>query len=314
MSELTETVYIRGADRKLAVHWLENSGLAGYALHPKEGWIQVLPDFSDITEFSEKLETFSEAPGLTIDYCFAADHVWSMLIFVDGAPIFAYECAFEVEEYTLDGIPPEELADLLSLDPDELTGLLYTGGANLSQDALRANAGKLARLLGLPNHSFASFHYVDDADEEFADLFVMPPFDEFDFAAFERVSGSDFQEPRRDVPTQKLAAVPSAPDAPPAPEKSADQAPWQALYDVANKFLELLHTEELFELTFDTRLTRDRLTERLTKAAIHTPVAGPEQLAALWLDQMMDCPEVDDVFATDDEILATLHQAMASVQ
>lgn len=325
MTEFTEAVYFRSDNRQKGVTWLEKVGMAGYVLEPVDGWVQLLPDFTDVVDYGEKLEAFSHAKGLVIDYSYASEHAWSCVFFLDGKPIFGYECAFELQEYTLEGIPPEELAGLLGLNTEDFVPLFFVEGAGLEseKEELKKNAHRLAELLKLPNYKWASFDYVDDSDPKMAENFVWAYVEEgFDFTDFDSLAAA-LDEPRRNVETRKIPAldVPdqkpkgsSREEAPKPVKKQDDEAPWQALYNVANKFLELLHEEELFELTFDTQLTRDRLTERLTKAAMDSPVAGPEQLAALWLDQMLDCPEVDDVFASDDELLQKLLKAMEATQ
>lgn len=330
MTEFTEAVYFRSDDRQKGVDWLEEIHLAGYVLEPVNGWVQLLPDFAEFSDYGEKLAAFGRSKGLAIDYAYASEHVWSCVFFLDGKPIFGYECAFELQEYTLEGIPPEELAGLLGLDAGEFSALFFAAGEAPPKEELKRNAHRLAELLRFPNYKMASFDYVDDSDPVMAENFVWNDIDEFDFTDFDALEASldegavgKGDDSRENVKTKRVSAIDrdaldegeedTASEGSRKPRKvrtSEEDAPWQVLYNVANKFLELLFQEDLFELTFDTELARDRLTERLTKAAMHSPVAGPEQLAALWLDQMMSCPEVDDVFATDEELLRQLNQAM----
>lgn len=99
------------------------------------------------------------------------------------------------------------------------------------------------------------------------------------------------------------------------PIRRADgDAPWQGVYDLASQFLRRLDDDELIELTLDSELARDRLVERLTQAVIDNPVSRDSQVLGHWFEELMTCPEIVDVFATDAMLEEVFEQAKRDVE
>lgn len=298
MSEFSESVYIRSSNRETGVQWVNQCRMSGYVLKPRGNWVQVFPDWGDFSDFDKKHRAMARSEGILIYYCYAADHLWSTVVYQEGKPLFKYECAFEVDEFDLEGISVDELATLLDADAAELRPLFYTGGGEASWEELADNAALFADAVGLPNYAFASYSYADmDADLTGLDkLFVDRDADE---------PASSYDDDFDD--DDEL-------DSPEPTRKGDGGAPWQAAYELASHFLKRLHDEELLELTFDTRLARDRLIERLTKTVIYNPVSSDTQVVQHWLDSLISSPEIVDVYASDDELLEILRLAMEDVQ
>ena len=303
MSEFSESIYLRSSDRDAGVQWLISNDLVGYVLEPRGGWLQVFADWADDSEDDDRTLSMENSVGTLVYYCFAEDFLWSFMVYQDGEPFFGYECAWDLDEYQIAGVPVEKLAEKFDLPSVKLKKIFYTGGEDgKSADELKANAAELADLLELPNYAYASFHYadIDAADTGLSEFYVDP----------ERGGAT----PRQTPPPEQHHS-PSTPQTPSTPKvKQEDSAPWQAAYNLASHFLKRLHDAEHIELNFDTRLARDRLIERLTKTVIYNPVSTHKQVVHHWLESLMKSPEIVDVFATDDELMEIFEEAMKDVE
>lgn len=290
MRELSESVYFLTRNRRDGIDWLETVGIVGYVLRPKGQWLQVFPGW-DVDDQDKKQRALSKTDGLVLHFFYDTDRRWSATFFYDGEKLSNYECAFDSADCSSSGALPEQVAAKLEASPEELEEIFDEEISEGWQE--RADrAAQLADLLALPNYAFASYRYADmDAEVTgMCDLFV---------------------DLRDDDDERKSTEPPAANGAPTEPKQSGDAgAPWQAAYDLASQFLKRLHDEEFIELTLDSRLVRDRLIERLTKTVIENPISSDTQVVAHWLDNLMEAPEIVDVFATDDMLLETFRQAM----
>lgn len=306
MSEFSESIYIRSAKRSTGVKWLEDNDLAGYVLEPRADWVQVFPDWGEISDDAAKAVAMQKAEELVVHYRFAADHLWSFMVSQDGESRFRYECIWEIDEHTIKGIDVEELAALLGVAKPKLDAVIYLGEGEATWEELMDNAVEFAVLLSLPNSAWASFDYaeIDAAVTGMKEYYV--PRQEEGEEADNSISSSS-------MPNVSPLREEAPPEPAPTPKAGSD-APWQAVYDLASHFLKHLHDQELIELTLDSRLVRDRLVERLTMTVIENPVSSDSQVVHHWLDNLMNSPEIVDVFATDEMLTDAYSKAKSDLQ
>ena len=293
MRELSESVYFMTRNRRAGVNWLQEVGIVGYVLRPKGQWLQVFPGW-DVEDKKRKQQVLRETEGLVLHFFYDTDRSWSASFFHDGEELSNYECAFDSAHCDLVGEVPEQIAAKLDVSPAELSEILDEEVAEGWQERAE-RAAQLADLLALPNYAFASYRYADmDAEVTgMSELYVDLPDDDEEESALD------------DGPSEPAEAAPAEPK-----QRGDGSAPWQAAYNLASQFLKRLHDEEYIELTLDSRLVRDRLIERLTKTVIENPISNDTQLVAHWLDNLMEAPEIVDVFATDDMLIDAFRQAM----
>ena len=310
MTEFSESIYIRGSKRARGVQWLRDNDLAGYALEPRGEWIQVFPDWNHLSD-DESRELLANSSGLLIHYYYAEDQFWAFSVYQQGDLEFRYESIWLVDEYVAEGRDIDEVADILEVPADDLGDVIRDSSESPSWDELAEDAARLADLLKLPNYAFASFMHAEDMGLE--ESYAGP---ETGWAAAEGIDGDDANE-EADGAGEPGGGIeiPDEIDVPEPPESVPDgaDAPWQRVYELASYFLKGLHEQELIELTVDNRLARDRLIERLTKTFIDNPVSGDSQLLGYWFDELMTCPEIVDVFATDDMLEDVYRQAKDEV-
>ncbi len=299
--EVSESVYLRTTERAEGVAWLESQSLPGYVLEPRGQWLQVFPDWRGLDDPTNSAKALKALPSEAIYYYFAEQQLWSLGLYRDGEPVFRYECIWMIDDFSLEGLELDEVADTLDLDSSFLEEVFYIGDGPIGWDQLAENAAQFADAAGLPNHAFASFELIDeDAEQSGMDRYFVGPSVGYD---------AEVKEPS---PSHVEDAASSG-DSPPKlglseePKRVGGDAPWQKVYDLASQFLQRLHDEELIELTVDNRLARDRLIERLTTTVIENPIATDEQVLNYWLNDLMTCPEIVDIFATD-AMLAEAYQ------
>lgn len=293
MNEFSESVYIRTDDRADGVRWLEDNELAGYVLEPRGDWVQVFPDWEELSD-QETMALMENSSGVLVYYYFAEDQFWAFNLYHEGQLEFRYECVWLVDEYHADGVDVEEAAQILEVDAGELDAALYTGEGGGSWDERAEDAARLADLLELPNYAFASFDYVD-ADAEATGLDEMYVGPETGYGLHEPPTAEEIVGGEVELPS-----VLEMSEEPEQPVELDDDVPWKGVYELASQFLKLLHDDELIELTLDNRLARDRLIERLTNTVIENPISSDSQLLDHWFEEMMTCPEIVDIFATDE--------------
>ena len=292
MSECSESVYIKTVRRDDGVAWLRKNGLAGYVLKPHGDWVQVFPDWRKGTEE----HYLGRTSGVVVHYCFDAEQCWSFAVHRDGERMAEFECHWEAGEPAKDSVDVEQISALLEVPSADLEPLLDTDGKD-GWECLMDDAAEFAEVVGLPNSAWASFEYVD-MDAELTGM------DEL----YVGVEEDDEKE------EQTSSVAPSPEPAPKPVRRPGSEAPWQAVYDLASHFLKNLHDDELIELTLDSRLVRDRLVERLTKTVIENPVHSDDQVVHHWLDNLMDAPEIVDIFATDEMLADALRRAKDHLQ
>ena len=291
--EVSESVYLKTSERADGVAWLEGQSLPGFVLEPRGGWLQVFPDWRGLDDPTNSAKALKALPGEAIYYYFAEHQLWSLGLYRDGEAIFRYEDIWMIDDFSREGLELSELADLLDLETSLLEEVFYQGDGPVEWDDLAANAARFADAAGLPNHAFASFELVDeDAADTGMDRFRVGP----DVGYPVEVESP---QPTSSSP-QPPSSSPDAATSPPVEPRGNGDAPWQMVYNLASQFLQQLHQQELIELTVDNRLARDRLIERLTNTVINNPIANDEQVLNYWLNDLMTCPEIVDIFATDD--------------
>ena len=302
MTEISESVYFRSDDRNIGIQWLQDNELAGYVLPPRGHWVQVFPDWAHLARNGLSAKALQNSPGLLVYYYFADERLWSFCIHRNGKAWFQYECIWMVDEFVCEGVDPTEAADLFGVPASEFESLLYTGPGGASWQAMADNAAELAHLVELPNFAFASFDYAEeDATISGLSKFFVGPDTGYDAEL----------ETDDDSPGAANSRDPS-PDV--QPDRRGDDAPWQAVYDLARNFLQHLHDQELIELTLNSQLARDRLVERLTKTVLENPVSSDSQVLHHWLECLLTAPEIVDVFATDDMLADAYHRAKSSLE
>lgn len=312
MTEFSESVYFQASDRSAGIQWLKDNDLAGYVLKPRGDWVQVFPDWEHVPD-DKTIELLSNSEGLVVYYYFAEEQFWSFSLYRDGELDFRYECIWLVDEYALDGKSIDEAASLLEVPADELDEVIHRDGS-ASWDDLAENAAGLANLLELPNHAFASFSYADeDAAETGLDEMFVGPTTGYDLDLEDDEPGAEEPMGPGDIDVPEDFELPES-EAPPEPEKPGGDAPWQHVYALASNFLQHLEDDDLVEYTLDSQLARDRLVERLTQLIIDNPVRDDNQVLEFWFDELMDCPEVVDIFATDQMLQDVYDKARQDVE
>ena len=311
MAQFSECVFVRSSSRSEGIRWLKDNELSGYVLPPENEWVRVFPQWEHVPD-EETIDLLVNSSGLLLYCYFAEQQYWAASLYHRGSLDFRYEAVWLVDEYAVDGKSTADVAALFDVDVEELNSTFRSPDSSPSWEELVDDAIRFADLLGLPGDIWMT---VDEAlstspDTDAEDVLVGPG---FGYGLEEPVANGEAHS--MEVPSEPSAQNDDAPQSEePAATTPQEDAPWQSLYELAANFLRKLEDDELIEWTLDSQLARDRLTERLTNLIIENPVSRDSQVIEYWFDELLECPEVVDIFATDEMLEDAYFQAKDEVE
>ncbi len=166
MSEFSESYHIRTTAPKAVLGRLRQAGFAGLAFPPANGWLTFVPfptcrALGRFAQAGQPLSAVAEEPVL--EYQFAEDHGWSLVLYRPGHPLSRLAQAWD----------PEPAADTSEFDIDGLVEMVADPAAANAIRGLLATvpapdvALRFAEALGLPAYRWLSPAYAQNDPDSF---------------------------------------------------------------------------------------------------------------------------------------------------
>jgi hypothetical protein len=277
MSEanIWDACHVRTDTWEEAESLLQSAALRGYAFEPARGWSSLVIDEISPEQLVEK------NPGILLHLFHDQESGWGFSLYQGARVVSAFSCDFgETIEIYREHLDVPGTADVLGLNEETqqaLTSLFRRKKAEL----VRAAPSVFAELIGLGPTRSLSIETLEPMGVQQVQT------------TFGRFRGVGMEEP----PTDNTG-IPSGVDAPETEDTAASAAAEAAAVANLVRLLEALLTHEKIELIPGARL--EPLAAALARVLDQSP--DPERFT----DWLLERPEVEDVFLTDEEVVALL--------